>query len=60
MEEHATTARGHIVLVEDEDAIVRPLVSALEREGFDVHRFVRAEDAIDRVTAIRKGAAVPA
>jgi two-component system response regulator RegX3 len=52
VEEHATTARGHIVLVEDEDAIVRPLVSALEREGFDVHRFVRAEDAIDRLAVL--------
>ena len=35
--------------MEDEDAIVRPLVSALARDGFDVERFVRAEDAIDRM-----------
>jgi two-component system, OmpR family, response regulator RegX3 len=37
------------VLVEDEDAIVRPLLSALAREGFEAERFVRAEDALDRM-----------
>jgi DNA-binding response OmpR family regulator len=42
-------SRGSLVLVEDEDAIVRPLMAALEREGFTVRRFVRAEDAIDRL-----------
>ena len=44
--------RGRLVLVEDEDAIVRPLVSALERERFEVRRFVRAEDAIDRLPSL--------
>ena len=37
------------MLVEDEDAIVRPLLSALAREGFEAERFVRAEDALDRM-----------
>jgi two-component system response regulator RegX3 len=45
-------ARGRLVLVEDEDVIVRPLTSALAREGFEVLRFVRAEDAIDRMTEL--------
>ena len=40
------------MLVEDEEAIARPLRSALEREGFDVRAFVRAEDAIDRLDAV--------
>ena len=44
--------RGRLVLVEDEDAIVRPLVSALDREGFEVRRFVRAEDALDRLPSL--------
>ena len=35
--------------MEDEDGIARPLAAALGREGFDVHRFARAEDAIDRL-----------
>ncbi len=35
-----------LVLVEDEDAIVRPLTSALEREGYVVLRFASAEDAL--------------
>lgn len=34
------------MLVEDEDAIVRPLAAALEREGFSVERFRTAEEAI--------------
>jgi two-component system response regulator RegX3 len=45
--------RGRLVLVEDEDAIVRPLMSALAREGFEVLRFVRAEDALDRMPELR-------
>jgi two-component system, OmpR family, response regulator RegX3 len=44
--------RGRLVLVEDEDAIVRPLVAALDREGYEVRRFVRAEDAIDRMPGL--------
>jgi two-component system response regulator RegX3 len=44
--------RGRIVLVEDEDAIVRPLFAALEREGYEVRRFVRAEEAIDRMPGL--------
>jgi DNA-binding response OmpR family regulator len=48
----AGAPRARLVLVEDEDAIVRPLRSALEREGFDVHRFARAEDAIDRLESL--------
>ena len=44
--------QGRLVLVEDEDAIVRPLVSALDREGFEVRRFVRAEDALDRLPSL--------
>ena len=31
-----------MMLVEDEDAIVRPLSSALSREGFRVERFAAA------------------
>ncbi len=46
-------SRGSLVLIEDEDAIVRPLVAALEREGFTVRRFIRAEDAIDRLDWLR-------
>ena len=52
MQETKGTLRGRLVLVEDEDAIVRPLVSALERERFEVRRFVRAEDAIDRLPSL--------
>ena len=52
MQETIGTLRGRLVLVEDEDAIVRPLVSALERERFEVRRFVRAEDAIDRLPSL--------
>jgi DNA-binding response OmpR family regulator len=36
-----------LMLVEDEDAIVRPLTGALEREGFRVERFVTAESALE-------------
>jgi DNA-binding response OmpR family regulator len=52
MQETVGTSRGRLVLVEDEDAIVRPLVSALERERFQVRRFARAEDAIDRLPSL--------
>ena len=52
MQETVGTPRGRLVLVEDEDAIVRPLVSALDREGFEVRRFVRAEDALDRLPSL--------
>ncbi len=52
MEETLSTPRGRLVLVEDEDAIVQPLVSALDREGFHVRRFVRAEDALDRLPSL--------
>jgi two-component system response regulator RegX3 len=52
MQETKGTLRGRLVLVEDEDAIVRPLVSALERERFEVRRFIRAEDAIDRLPSL--------
>jgi two-component system response regulator RegX3 len=45
--------RGRLVLVEDEDAIVRPLTAALDREGYEVRRFVRAEDAIDRMPGLQ-------
>jgi DNA-binding response OmpR family regulator len=48
----AGALRVRLVLVEDEDAIVRPLCSSLEREGFDVRRFARAEDAIDRLESL--------
>ena len=35
-----------VMLVEDEDAIVRPLTAALGREGFRLERFATAEDAL--------------
>ncbi len=38
-----------LFLVEDEDAIVRPLTAALERDGFEVDRFASAEDALDQI-----------
>jgi DNA-binding response OmpR family regulator len=37
------------MLVEDDDAIVLPLMSLLERDGFDVTRFVTAEEALSHV-----------
>jgi DNA-binding response OmpR family regulator len=40
-----------LVLVEDDDAIVRPLVPLLEREGFDVRRFGAAEEALATLAA---------
>jgi DNA-binding response OmpR family regulator len=42
-----------LVLVEDEDAIVRPLLAALGRDGFGVDRYVGAEEAI---AAMERGA----
>jgi two-component system response regulator RegX3 len=53
VEEVAVVSRGRLVLVEDEDAIVRPLLSALAREGFEVRRFSRAEEAVDRLESLR-------
>jgi two-component system response regulator RegX3 len=41
-----------LLLVEDDDAIVRPLLSSLQREGFSVARFDSAEPAIE---ALRSG-----
>jgi DNA-binding response OmpR family regulator len=35
-----------VMLVEDEDAIVRPLRAAFDREGWEVRRFARAEEAL--------------
>ena len=42
-----TTIR--LMLVEDEDEIVRPLVAALAREGFEVDRYVTAEEALEAI-----------
>jgi DNA-binding response OmpR family regulator len=56
--EEFVAPRGRLVLVEDEDAIVRPLLSALAREGFEVRRFSRAEDAIDRLDDMRPDAVI--
>lgn len=39
-----------ILLVEDEDAIARPLVAALERESFEVEVMSTGVDALDAVT----------
>jgi DNA-binding response OmpR family regulator len=38
-----------LMLVEDEDAIVRPLLAALGRQGFSVDRFRSAEEAIESI-----------
>jgi two-component system response regulator RegX3 len=46
-------SRGLLLMIDDEDAVVRPLVAALEREGYQVRRFARAEDAIDRLEWLR-------
>ena len=35
-----------MLVVEDEDAIAEPLVEGLEREGFEVERVARGEDAL--------------
>jgi DNA-binding response OmpR family regulator len=42
-----------LMLVEDDDAIVRPLVTLLERDGFEVERFVTAEEALSAVPTAR-------
>jgi two-component system, OmpR family, response regulator RegX3 len=47
-----------LLLVEDEDAIVRPLTAALAREGFLVSRFRTAEEALEAIPHIRPAVAV--
>jgi DNA-binding response OmpR family regulator len=42
---------NHLLLVEDDPAIARPLVRALEREGFAVEHVEAGEPALDRVSA---------
>ena len=42
---------GRLLVVEDDPAIFRPLVRALEREGFTVDHFDRGEPALLRATA---------
>ena len=42
-----------LVLVEDEEAIVRPLTGALEREGFRVERYETAEAALEAMERTR-------
>jgi DNA-binding response OmpR family regulator len=42
-----------LILVEDEDAIVRPLTAALERDGFRVERFATAEAALEAIARSR-------
>ena len=37
----------HILIVEDDDAIAKPLAAGLEREGFDVSRVSTGEDALE-------------
>jgi DNA-binding response OmpR family regulator len=37
----------HILIVEDDDAIAKPLAAGLEREGFDVTRVSTGEDALE-------------
>ena len=36
-----------ILIVEDDDAIAKPLTAGLEREGFDVKRVSTGEDALE-------------
>ena len=36
-----------ILIVEDDDAIAKPLAAGLEREGFDVTRVSNGEDALE-------------
>ena len=36
-----------ILIVEDDDAIAKPLAAGLEREGFDVTRVSTGEDALE-------------
>lgn len=47
-----------LVLVEDEDTIVRPLLAALAREGFGVDRFVDAEHALAAMAEVRPDAVI--
>jgi two-component system response regulator RegX3 len=47
-----------LVLVEDEDAIVRPLLAALGREGFGVDRYVTAEEALAAMAERRPDAVI--
>jgi two-component system response regulator RegX3 len=47
-----------LVLVEDEDAIVRPLLAALGREGFGVDRYVTAEEALAALAERRPDAVI--
>jgi DNA-binding response OmpR family regulator len=47
-----------LVLVEDEDAIVRPLLAALGREGFVVDRYVTAEEALAAMADSRPDAVI--
>jgi DNA-binding response OmpR family regulator len=42
---------SRLLLVEDDDAIARPLVRALEREGFAVEHVAAGEPALDRVAS---------
>jgi DNA-binding response OmpR family regulator len=44
-------ALARVMLVEDEDAIVRPLRAAFDREGWEVRRFATAEEALVSVEA---------
>jgi DNA-binding response OmpR family regulator len=47
-----------LLLVEDEDAIVRPLTAALSREGFRVEWFRAAEDALDAIPGLKPAVAI--
>jgi two-component system response regulator RegX3 len=47
-----------LVLVEDEDTIVRPLLAALGREGFGVDRYVTAEEALAAMAESRPDAVI--
>jgi two-component system, OmpR family, response regulator RegX3 len=47
-----------LVLVEDEDTIVRPLMAALGREGFGVDRYVTAEEALAAMAERRPDAVI--
>ncbi len=40
-----------LLIVEDDDAIAAPLVRAVQREGYDVHRVATGSEAIDHVAA---------
>jgi DNA-binding response OmpR family regulator len=47
-----------LALVEDEDAIVRPLLAAFGREGFGVDRYATAEEALSAMTEARPDAVI--